>query len=136
MTNKLILDTSEITAIKDLCNSVRQEIKLKKRVDMQKSLEKLKQSLELQNLPKIMLVEQDTLLWDKKIADYTKELNGEEIPTLEEIRSLEKELHLKQEKLKKLEISEMLPLDKDLINLKIKEKVTELELLRQNNKEN
>ena len=131
--SNLILSTTEIRQIVNTCKSIQNDLKTERRQGIENALVKLERDLREIHIPAAPQARDSSQLKSEK-RDILKELEKmEERTRVADIRKLSNELDATTKIYRKLDLTTDLPLDKDMLNLKIKEKMLELEILRRNN---
>ena len=115
-----------------LIKSVENQLEDMKTINTQRTINQLIQEIQDRNsfVPNSTIPLESTV-WKQKQIDYYTELQSTTDPIqLSDIKALESKVEQKQKLYRKIQISHQLPLDKKLLELKIKEKILELEELR------
>ena len=127
-----ILPATEIQLLMKKCREIKADLQNEKRNATKMSLINLQNTLNDIRIPVTHATRDNKEeMWIQKQHDYEEEINNTKEPIrIRDLSGLKKELDGLQEAYRKMQLTRDLPMDLDLLNLKIKEKMMELEDLR------
>eukprot|EP00835_Amoeboradix_gromovi_P004828 NODE_404_length_9277_cov_0.359407.p7 type:complete len:135 gc:universal NODE_404_length_9277_cov_0.359407:1145-741(-) len=127
-----MLRPAQIREMLEICNDIKKDMVAERRNGIQQSLKKLEEELSYIEIPEFRQPEyEQEHQWVQKQAEYKTELQSKTEPIrIKDIRELEKTYQKAQDFYRRMQLATELPLDRDLLELKIKEKMVELETLR------